>query len=546
MLTVSEVTKAYGGRVLFDQVTTTFDPGKRYGLTGANGAGKSTFMKILAEELEPDKGTVNRPANSRLSVLHQDHYKYADNRIRDVVIMGNKRLWDAMEEKEVLLAKGEFDDEAGMRLGELEMIIAEEDGYEAEVEAEQILEGLGIPVEEHENPLSTLTGGVRLRVLLAQALFGKPDILLLDEPTNHLDLDSIHWLENFLEQYEGVLVVISHDRHFLNSVCTHTADVDYENIIVYPGAYDEMLQQKVQYRIQQEKANSSKSKKIDELKHFISRFGANAKKASQAQSRRRQLEKIKVSMSDLKRSNIERPFIRFDTPNQSGKLVLEVDRICKSFTDEDGTENVVLKDVTFTLTRGEKLVVVGPNGIGKTTLLKILAGVYEPDRGKFSLGHEVTLGYLPQDHEEGVAGGEERTAYEWLQQWDPKATVEEVRGLLGRMLFPAKDAEKQVKALSGGETVRLLMSKLTLLQPNLILFDEPTNHLDLESIRALAEALEKYEGTLILVSHDHTLLDEVGTCVLELKGDGGFDFFPGGFEDFMIKTGKMERDPAKY
>jgi ATPase subunit of ABC transporter with duplicated ATPase domains len=534
MLTASTITKAYGGRVLFEDVTTTFDPGNRYGLTGANGAGKSTFMKILAGELDPDQGGVTFPGNARLSVLHQDHNEYAEFGIRDVVIMGNRKLWASLQEKEKLLEAGEnMTDEQGMRLGELEGTIAEEEGYEAESQAEEILVGLGIEASTHEQPLKVLTGGMRLRVLVAQALFGRPDILLLDEPTNHLDIESIRWLESFLHEYDGVLVVISHDRHFLNAVCTHTADVDYENIITYPGAYDDMLKQKVQYRLSAEKNNASKKKRVEALQEFIGRFGANAKKASQAQSRRRELSKIKVSMTDLKRSNIQRPFIRFELKEPSGKLVVEVDRLSKSYDGEQ-----VLKDVTFTLTRGDKLAVVGPNGIGKSTLLKCLAGVYEPDRGKFTLGHQVTAGYMPQEHEEGVAGSEHNTAYEWLHQWDEKATVEEVRGLLGRMLFPSEDAEKPVSALSGGETARLLMSKLTLTRDNLLILDEPTNHLDLESIRALTEALQKYEGTLILVCHDHYMLSDVANCVLELEGEQGYDFFPGGYDDFLDKTGK--------
>ncbi|MCA9694472.1 MAG: ATP-binding cassette domain-containing protein, partial [Myxococcales bacterium] len=417
-------------------------------------------------------------------------------------------------------------------LGELEGVIAEENGYEAETEAEQLLEGLGIGREYHEQPLQVLSGGMRLRVLVAQALFGDPDILLLDEPTNHLDIDSIRWLEQFLHNYAGVLVVISHDRHFLNEVCTHTADVDYENIFTYTGAYDDMLRQKIQYRISQEKQNATKQKKISELKEFIQRFGANAKKASQAQSRRRAISKI--SLTDLKRSNIQRPFIRFDPKTQSGKLVLQVDHLFKSFDDVE-----VLKDVSFTLTRGNKVAVVGPNGIGKTTLLKCIAGVYEADRGKIQLGHEVSVGYMPQDHEEGL-GDTNKTAFQWLYQWDPRSSVEEIRGLLGRMLFPAADAEKPVSALSGGETVRLLMSKLTLTRDNLLLLDEPTNHLDLESIRALTEALQRYEGTLLFVTHDQALIDEVATHVLELQGPRGFDLFPGTYEEFLIKTGKKE------
>ncbi len=533
MLTVSEVRKAYGGKVLFDDVTTTFDPGKRYGLTGANGAGKSTFMKIIAGLIEPDQGGISIPPNARMSMLHQDHFRHEKDRIRDVVVMGNKRLWGAMAEKDVLLDAGDFDDEIGMKLGELEVVIAEEDGYNAESEAEQLLHGLGIPKDQHEEPLSTLDSGMRLRVLLAQALFGDPDILLLDEPTNHLDMDSIRWLENFLHDYKGVLVVISHDRHFLNEVCTHTADVDYENIIVYPGGYDMMLRQKVNYRISEEKQNSAKQKKIKDLQDFIRRFGANAKKASQAQSRRRAMEKIAVT--DLKRSNIERPFIRFEPRKPGGKLVLEVDGVHKSFEDEG-----VLKDVGFTLTRGDKLAIVGPNGIGKTTLCKIIAGVLEPSRGKVKLGHDVTAGLMPQQHEEGVSQEDTRTAFEWLYQWDEKATVQEIRGLLGRMLFPSEDADKPVKALSGGETARLLMSKLTLTGDNLILLDEPTNHLDLESIRSLTEAMQKYEGTLIFVTHDQCMLADVATCVLELKGEGGHDFFPGAYEEFLTKTGRAK------
>ncbi len=533
MLTVNDISKAYGGKKLFEGVTTTFESGRRYGLTGANGAGKSTFMKILAGELEPDRGSVSRPPRVRLSMLHQDHYRYENDCIRDVVIMGNARLWSALQEKHALLQNSETTDEVGMRLGELEVIIGEEDGYEAEYEAEQVLEGLGIPNSTHDQPLHSLSGGMRLRVLLAQALFGRPDILLLDEPTNHLDLDSIHWLEQFLQDYQGVLLVISHDRHFLNEVCTETADVDYENVILYPGAYDEMLRQKVQYRISAEKQNASKQKKIEELQDFIRRFGANARKASQAQSRKRALEKIELV--DLKRSNISRPFIRFDKKVQSGKLVLSVERLCKSFATHH-----VLKDVGFMLSRGDKLVVVGQNGIGKSTLLRCIAGVLEPDRGKLTLGHEVSVGYMPQDHEQGL-GNTEKTAFDWLYQWDRKATVEEIRGLLGRMLFPASDADKPVKALSGGETARLLLSKLTLTKDNLLLLDEPTNHLDLESIRSLTEALQKYEGTLVFVSHDHCMVSEVATCVLELRPGPSYDFFPGSYAEFLEKTGKTSK-----
>jgi ATPase subunit of ABC transporter with duplicated ATPase domains len=463
-------------------------------------------------------------------MLHQDHGRHADDRIRDVVIMGNSRLWSALCGKEELLASGDMSDEVGMRLAEHETVIAEEEGYNAEAEAERLLEGLGIAKDVHEEKLRVLTGGMRFRVLLAQALFGSPDVLLLDEPTNHLDLDSIRWVEGFLRHYAGVLVVISHDRHFLNEVCTHTADVDYENIIVYPGAYDEMLRQKIQYRIQEEKQYEGKKKKIEQLQEFIRRFGANARKASQAQSRRRQISKI--NLVDLKRSNIQRPFIRFETRAQSGKLVLEVERLGKSYGDLE-----VLRDVSFTLTRGQKLAIVGPNGIGKSTLCKCLAGELQKDRGRISLGHEVSVGYMPQEHEDGIGDAGDKTAFDWLYRFDEKAQVQEIRGLLGRMLFPSEDAEKPVKVLSGGETVRLLMARLTLTKDNLLILDEPTNHLDLESIRALTDGLQRYEGTLIFVSHDHCMVSDVADTVLELK-PGGYDLFPGTYGEFLEKTGR--------
>jgi len=530
LLTVTELSKSYGGKILFENVTTTFEPGNRYGLAGANGSGKSTFMGILAGDIAPDTGSVKRRGRMRLSMLHQDHGRHADDRVRDVVIMGNPRLWSALRDKEELLACGEMSDEVGMRLAELETVIAEEEGYNAEVEAERLLEGLGIPKDRHQKKLRVLTGGMRFRVLLAQALFGSPDVLLLDEPTNHLDLDSIRWLEGFLRHYGGVLVVISHDRHFLNEVCTHTADVDYENIIIYPGGYDEMLRQKIQYRIQEEKQYEGKRKKIEQLQEFIRRFGANARKASQAQSRRRQISKI--NLVDLKRSNIQRPFIRFEPRTQSGKLVLEVEHLGKSYGDLE-----VLRDVSFTLTRGQKLAIVGPNGIGKSTLCKCLAGELEKDRGRIGLGHEVSVGYMPQEHEEGIGDAGDRTAFDWLYRFDEKAQVQEIRGLLGRMLFPSQDAEKPVKVLSGGETVRLLMAKLTLTKDNLLILDEPTNHLDLESIRALTDGLQRYEGTLIFVSHDHCMVSDVADSVLELK-PGAHDLFPGNYEEFLEKTGR--------
>src|SRR5512140_1338039 len=483
MISVSNVSMRYGAKVLFDEVSTAFTPGKRYALTGPNGAGKSTFMNLLTGELEPQKGTVVRPR--KFGVLSQDQFAFDQYRAIDTVIMGNKRLWAAMEEREVIYAKHDMTDEDGMRLGELEGIVGEEDGYTAETDATLLLQGLDIPDELHERPMSELQGGQKLRVLLAQALFGHPQALLLDEPTNHLDIDSIHWLQDFLNRYDGVLIVISHDRHFLNSVCTHIADIDYETIITYTGTYDEMVLAKTQIRSQIESQNAQREKKIAQLTEFIARFSAGTR-SSQVQSRRKEVERLQVT--DLARSNIARPFIKFEQKRPSGKHILEIEGLTKSYDD-----NHVLKGLTASVTRGEKIALMGRNGAGKTTLINALlansptipeselrktsgyAGSFV-DGGKVIWGHEASVGYFAQDHKALIQAG--LTAFEWLHQWDLSASHEEIRGLLGQMLFPREDATKKTEVLSGGEAARLLFCKLMLLKPNFLIFDEPTNHLD--------------------------------------------------------------------
>lgn len=516
------VSKAYGPKKLFEDVNVAFTEGKRYGLTGPNGAGKSTFMKILSGDLEPDSGTVSRPKKTQ--VLEQDQFAYEPFRVLDVVLQGNQALWEAMQEKEKLLALPEIGEAEGVRLGELEMVIAEEDGYTAEADAGDLLTGLGIPVEAHERTMKELEGGLKLRVLLAKALFGQPEALLLDEPTNNLDIDSIRWLERFLQSYQGVLVTISHDRHFLNAVCTHIADIDYEAIITYTGGYDDMVMAKSQVRSRVEAENTQKQKKIAQLQDFISRFSAGTR-ASQVQSRKKQLEKLQVA--DLKRSNIERPFIRFEQKRPSGRQTLTIEGLTKRWP-----EKTVVENFDALIQRGEKIALIGRSGVGKSTLCKLLVGELAPDAGTVKQGHEAQLGYFPQDHRETIP--EDTTAAAWLHSLDSQATNEEVRGLLGKMLFKGDEGLKPTHALSGGEAVRLLFCKLMLEKPNVLVLDEPTNHLDLESIVALGDALERYEGTCIVVTHDQDLIHGFATRIWALSDDGLNDF-PGTYAEYQEK-----------
>jgi len=538
MISVSNVSMRYGAKVLFDEVSTAFTPGKRYGLTGPNGAGKSTFMKILTGEMEPQKGTVVRPR--KLGVLSQDQFAFDTYRVIDTVIMGNKRLWAALEERDRIYEKSEMSDEDGMRLGELEGIVGEEAGYTAESDAAILLQGLDIPDEAHERKMGELQGGQKVRVLLAQALFGHPPALLLDEPTNHLDLDSIHWLQGFLNQYDGVVIVISHDRHFLNSVCTHIADIDYETIITYTGSYDDMVVAKTQIRSQIESQNAQREKKIAQLNEFIARFAAGTR-SSQVQSRRKEVERLQVT--ELARSNIQRPYIKFEQKRPSGKHILEVEGLSKAYGDK-----AVIKNFTVSLLRGEKIALMGRNGAGKTTLVNALlansptvpeselrkTSGYDGaflDTGKVIWGHEASVGYFAQDHKGLIQPG--MTVFEWLHQWDPSASHEEIRGLLGQMLFAREDGNKQTDVLSGGEAARVIFCKLMLQKPNMLVLDEPTNHLDLESINALNIALQRYQGTVLLVTHDHDLIDEVATRIWHFETDHQITDFKGSYEEYQ-------------
>jgi ATPase subunit of ABC transporter with duplicated ATPase domains len=533
MLSVNNITMRFGPRVLFEDVTTTFMAGRRYAITGPNGAGKSTFMKILTGELEPTKGSVTRP--KKMGVLRQDQFAFDEFRVIDTVIMGNAALWKALVERDALYAKphDQLTDADGMRLGELEGTVGEEGGYTAEADAAILLDGLGLEVALHERKMSELQGGQKVRVLLAQAMFGNPGALLLDEPTNNLDLDSVHWLQKYLNEYEGVLIVISHDRHFLNSVCTYTADIDYETIIMYVGGYDDMVVAKTQIRSRIEADNANREKKIAQLQDFIARFSAGTRSA-QATSRKKEVERLQTT--ELARSNIQRPFIKFEMKRNSGRHPLEIRSIEKSYDDLK-----VIPKFTASITRGEKIALMGRNGTGKTTMLKSLVRnapgfidgpdlQFPIDGGEARWGHEVSVGYFAQDHSESITKG--TTAIEWLWQFDPMASQQELRGLMGQMLFSGEDALKPTRALSGGESARLIFCRLMLQKPNFLVLDEPTNHLDLESINALNIALQRFDGTVLLVTHDHDVIDEVATRIWHFA-NGKIEDFKGPYEEWV-------------
>jgi ATPase subunit of ABC transporter with duplicated ATPase domains len=532
LLSIQNISMRFGAKILFDDVTCTFLGGRRYAITGPNGAGKSTLMKILAGDLEPAKGTVSRP--KKFGVLRQDQFAFDEFRVIDAVIMGNAPLWRALDERDALYAKphDQLTDDDGMRLGELEGIVGEEGGYTAEADAAVLLDGLGVESALHERRMGELQGGQKVRVLLAQALFGRPPALLLDEPTNHLDL-AVHWLQDYLCAYEGVLIVISHDRHFLNSVCTHVADIDYETAIAYTGGYDDMVLAKTQIRSRIEAGNAQREKKIAQLNEFIARFSAGTR-SSQVMSRKKEVERLQTS--ELAKSNIQRPYIRFDMKRPSGRHPLEIKGLAKSYG-----ELRVIGGFTASVSRGEKIALMGRNGAGKTTLLKSLVRSatgfvedtdrrFEVDAGMVAWGHEVAVGYFAQDHSDSITRG--TTAIEWLHEFDPQASQEELRGLLGQMLFSGEDALKPTSALSGGEAARLIFCRLMLQKPNFLVLDEPTNHLDLESINALNIALQKYAGTVLLVTHDHDLIDEVATRIWHFDG-GRIEDFKGTYAEYV-------------
>jgi ATPase subunit of ABC transporter with duplicated ATPase domains len=524
----------YGARVLFEDVTVTFLQGRRYAITGPNGAGKSTFMKILTGEIDPEKGSVTRP--KKVGVLRQDQFAFDAHRVIDTVIMGNGPLWDALQEREALYERSaDWTDEDGMRLGELEGIVGEQGGYTAEADAATLLQGLDIPESLHERRMSELQSSQKVRVLLAQALFSNATVLLLDEPTNNLDLESVHWLQRYLLAYAGCLIVISHDRHFLNEVCTHTADIDYETIITYTGAYDDMVLAKTQIRSRVEAGNAQREKKIAQLNEFIARFAAGTR-SSQVTSRKKEVERLQTS--DLAKSNIQRPYIRFQNLKPSGRHPLEIKGLTKSYGDVD-----VLRNFTASISRGEKIGLLGRSGSGKTTMIKSLLRnatgfVDAPDRefsidsGTVAWGHEVAVGYFSQDHKESIQPG--TTLIEWLHEFEPGASQQELRGLLGQMLFSGEDATKRTENLSGGEAARLIFCRLMLQKPNVLLLDEPTNHLDLEAINALNIALQKYDGTVFLVTHDHDLVEEVATRIWYFENHAVEDF-KGPYTEFLLE-----------
>lgn len=522
MITLNSISKKVGTRILFENVTVTFNESCRYGLTGPNGAGKSTLLHMIMGKEQPTTGTISVPA--KVGFLKQNINDFRGFRVIDVAIMGNKRLWDALAEREELYQQ-EMTDNVGIRLGELEEVVAEEDGYSAEANAEILLEGMGISPSFWQQSLGTIPTDIQFRVMLCQALFGKPNALILDEPTNHLDLESITWLENFLMHYEGTLIVVSHDRHFLNAITTDIADIDYETIIIYPGNYDNMVLAKTSVRERAEHENKAKEKKIAQLREFVARFGAGTR-ASQVQSRVREIERLQPT--DLKKSNIARPYIRFYPPEKSsGQLVFRLEDVSKSYGGPK-----VIDHFSCDILRGDKIAVIGNNGRGKTTLLKMLVGVLTPDSGKVERGHQVEIGYLPQNHSDFIDKSSHMTIFDWLKSRREGIYDQDVRSILGKMLFSGDDAFKQISHLSGGETARLILGGLMLCNYNTIILDEPNNHLDLEAVSALGWALNEFKGTLIFASHDRDLINHGATKLFAFE-ETGIHRFDGNLDSYL-------------
>ena len=514
MISANNVTLRLGKRALFEDVNIKFTEGNCYGLIGANGAGKSTFLKILSGKLEPSKGDITMNQGERLSVLEQDHYKYDDFQVLDTVIMGNARLYEIMKEKNAIYMKEDFTEEDGIRASELEGEFAELNGWEAESDAAILLNGLGIEPELHYSMMRDLDGGQKVKVLLAKALFGNPDVLLLDEPTNHLDLDAIAWLEEFLINFENTVIVVSHDRYFLNKVCTHIADIDYGKIQLYAGNYDFWYESSQLMIKQMKEANKKKEEKIKELQEFIQRFSANASKSKQATSRKRALEKIELD--DIRPSSRKYPYIDFKPNRDIGNEVLMVDGISKTI---DGAK--MLDNISFTLGHDDKVAFVGPNVNATTTLFKILAGEMEPDEGTYKWGVTTSQAYFPKDNTKEFASDD--TIVDWMMPWSPEKDVTYVRGFLGRMLFSGDDGLKRVNVLSGGERVRCMLSRMMMSGANTMILDEPTNHLDMESITALNNGLIKYPGVLLFTSQDHQFVQTTANRIMEITPGGLID-----------------------
>ncbi len=513
MINVSNVSLRYGSQKLFEDVNLTFTPGNCYGVIGANGAGKSTFLKILSGEVEPNTGEISIAPNTRMSVLKQNHFEYDDCQVLMTVIMGNKRLYDIMIEKDALYAKPDFSDEDGIRASELEAEFAEMDGWSAEAEASALLQGLGIPTDLHEKTVSELNGNEKVKVLLAQALFGKPGILILDEPTNHLDVKSIKWLQEFLGDFEGTVIVVSHDRHFLNEVCTHMVDIDFGKIKMYVGNYD-FWYESSQLALQMMKdQNKKKEEKIKELQNFIARFSANASKSKQATSRKKLLEKI--TLDDIQPSSRRYPFVNFTMEREVGNEILTVEDISKTI---DGVK--ILDNISFRVNKNDKIAFIG-NEIAITTFFKIITGEMEPDSGSYKWGQTITKSYFPKDNSEFFDDCE-LTLVDWLRQFSEEQSEIYLRGFLGRMLFSGEEALKQAKVLSGGEKVRCMLAKMMLTNANVLILDQPTNHLDLESITSVNNGLINYKSNILFASQDHQFIQTIANRIIDIKDDGSF------------------------
>ncbi len=514
MIRANNISLRFGKKALFEEVNIVFSPGNCYGLIGANGAGKSTFLKILSGKLESTTGDVEMDPNERLSVLEQDHFKYDEYSVIDTVIMGNKKLYQIRQEKDAIYAKEDFSDEDGVRASELEAEFAEMDGWNAEADAESLLNGLGIETEDHYKIMKELDGSKKVKILLAQALFGNPDVLLLDEPTNHLDLDAIGWLEEFLINFENTVIVVSHDRYFLNKVCTHIADLDYGKITIYAGNYDFWYESSQLMMRQKKDANKKKEEQIKELKEFIARFSANASKSKQATSRKKALEKIQLE--DIRPSSRKYPFIDFRPNREIGNEVLTVSHLSKTI---DGVK--LLDDISFTIGRTDKVAFVGPKTIATTELFKILAGEDEPDEGTYKWGVTTSQGYFPKDNTKDFDN--DLVIVDWLTQFSEEKDATYVRGFLGRMLFRGEDGIKKVRVLSGGEKVRCLLSKLMIMGSNCLIMDEPTNHLDMESISSLNDGLIKFSGVVLFSCQDHQFIETTANRIMELTDSGLID-----------------------
>lgn len=528
MLTTANITMQFGAKPLFEDISVKFGGGNRYGLIGANGCGKSTLMKILGGDLEPTEGNVSLGPDERLGKLRQDQFAYEECTVLDTVIMGHEELWEVKKERDRIYSLPDMSEKDGIKVAHLEVEFAEMDGYTAESRAGELLLGVGIPIEQHNGPMSEVAPGWKLRVLLAQALFSDPDILLLDEPTNNLDINTIRWLEDVLNQRNCTMVVISHDRHFLNSICTHMADLDFGELRVYPGNYDDYMLASTQVRERQLSDNAKKKAQIAELQQFVSRFSANASKAKQATSRARQIDKIELD--EIKPSSRANPFIRFEQTKKLHRQAVEVTELGKQFDGE-----ALFSNLNLMVEAGERIAIIGPNGIGKTTLLRCLMDDLEYEEGTVKWAENAQLGYYAQDHTADFAQDESLT--DWMGRWSKEGDDDQViRGTLGRLLFGRDDLAKSIKVLSGGEQGRMLFGKLILQKPNVLLMDEPTNHLDMESIESLNLALENFPGTLLFVSHDREFVSSIATRIIEITPQGINDF-PGNYEDYLRSQG---------